>query len=123
LRSNKKLLHELQNKKERPILPALPKSLPPTPLLRGLDPDNEPKLYPLIDSWAALLSRQFDRDRESVLRRTRDADVRAVVIFTSDIEKQHDIMEMAQQEAGFLYCCVGVHPDNGELLLPFLRFM
>ena len=95
----------------------MPKSLPPIPLLKGLDPDDEPKVFPLIDCWAALLSRQFDRDRESVLRRTRDADVRAVIIFTSDVEKQHDIMELAQQEGGFLYCCVGVHPDNGASLL------
>lgn len=32
--------------------------------------------------------------------------------FSPDITKQHDVVKMVQLEAGLLYCCVGVHPDN-----------
>ncbi len=75
LRHNKRLMHDLQSKKD-PIPPALPKSLAPPPLCGDLS--DESALF--IDSWVGLLSRQFERDRETVLRRATNAGVRAVVV-------------------------------------------
>eukprot|EP00759_Apiculatamorpha_spiralis_P020765 PhF_6_TR26060/c0_g1_i2/m.36731 len=69
---------------------------------------------PAIDFGAALLSRQFDTDREDVMRRSGDDGCcAAVVMWSSAIDKQSELVQFASHTyEGICYCVVGVHPDN-----------
>ena len=70
-----------------------------------------PELY--IDCGAALLSRQFERDRDRVLERGKtEGDVAAIVLWFSDVEKQQLLSDICKQKSGYCYNVVGVHPDN-----------
>ena len=76
---------------------------PPVPSLAGLH----------FDCGAALLSRQFDRDRDRVLERSRsEGSLEALALWFSDVEKQQSLVDICKQNSGFCYCFVGVHPDN-----------
>lgn len=70
-----------------------------------------PELY--IDCGAALLSRQYENDRDRVLQRAKtDGNVAAIVIWFTDVEKQHLLAEVCKNNSGLCYNFVGVHPDN-----------
>ena len=84
---------------------APPVSLPPLPALRPAAPL-------IADAFANLVSRQFDRDREAVLRRARDAGVAFCVVASADVEKQSDVAALCREFAGRLYCVAGALPDN-----------
>lgn len=74
-------------------------------------PSPGPELY--IDCGAALLSRQFERDRDRVLERARtDGNVAAIVLWFSDVEKQQLLSDVCKDNSGLCYNVVGVHPDN-----------
>ena len=74
-------------------------------------PSPGPELY--IDCGAALLSRQFERDRDRVLERGKtEGDVAAIVLWFSDVEKQQLLSDVCKQKPGYCYNVVGVHPDN-----------
>ena len=77
----------------------------------AVTPRPGPELY--IDCGAALLSRQFERDRDRVLERGKtDGDVAAIVLWFSDVEKQQLLSDICKQKSGYCYNVVGVHPDN-----------
>ena len=68
---------------------------------------------PFFDCGAALLSRQFDRDRDRVLQRAKvDSDLCAVILWFSDIEKQQLLADVCKENIGFCYNFIGIHPDN-----------
>ena len=81
------------------------------PAESAVTPLPGPQLY--FDCGAALLSRQFERDRDRVLERARtDGDVAAIIVWFSDVEKQHLLSEVCKDNSGLCYNVVGVHPDN-----------
>lgn len=65
----------------------------------------------LIDSHAHLDSSQFDADREHVVRRALDADVRIISIAT-DIASSWKTLEIARKYE--LVCTAGIHPHQAE---------
>ncbi len=65
-----------------------------------------------LDCGSAMLSRQFDRDRDRALQRAENDKVGAVVVWVSDIEKQSQLQDLAQSNPGFCYFVCGIHPDN-----------
>ena len=67
---------------------------------------------PYFDCGTAILSRQFDRDRERVLTRAQSEGCCAIVSWFSDIEKQTELADLAKQYTGYCYFIVGIHPDN-----------
>jgi len=67
---------------------------------------------PYFDCGIAILSRQFDRDRERVLTRAQSEGCCAIVSWFSDIEKQTELADLSKQYTGFCYFIVGIHPDN-----------
>jgi len=67
---------------------------------------------PLADAFVNLISRQFDRDREAVLRRARESSVAFCVVASADADKQSDVLALCREFTGTLYCCVGALPDN-----------
>lgn len=65
----------------------------------------------LIDSHAHLDSSQFDADREHVVRRALDADVRIISIAT-DVASSWKTLEIARKYE--LVCTAGIHPHQAE---------
>ena len=81
------------------------------PAESAVTPSPGPELY--FDCGAALLSRQFERDRDRVLERARtDGNVAAIVLWFSDVEKQQLLADVCKDNSGLCYNVVGVHPDN-----------
>lgn len=77
---------------------------PPTPI-------NKAGLF--FDCGIALLSRQFDRDRDRVLQRAQtEGNCLGVLQWFSDIEKQSTVADLSKSHSGFCYFSAGVHPDN-----------
>ena len=79
-----------------------PTSLPPAP----------PGSGQYFDAGCALLSRQFDRDRERVCLRAKEDGLSAVLVWFSDVDKQQVIADTCKANLGLCYGIVGVHPDN-----------
>ena len=67
---------------------------------------------PFVDCGCALLSRQFDSDREEVIDRAKDQGCSSIITWFSDIDKQSQVSEMADRYNGYVYSLIGVHPDN-----------
>lgn len=81
----------------------------PTFSLAPPAPGNE--LY--FDAGVALLSRQFDRDRERVvIRAKQDGNVCGMLLWFSDIEKQSVVADFCKAHSGICYFSTGIHPDN-----------
>lgn len=80
-------------------------SLPP-PL-----PANAEGLH--FDCGVALLSRQFDRDRDRVIARAQsEGKSLGMLLWFADIEKQQAIADLSKVNSGVCYYATGVHPDN-----------
>jgi Tat protein secretion system quality control protein TatD with DNase activity len=62
----------------------------------------------------AILSRQFDDDREDVMRRAQsDGCCCGVVAWCSSVDKQATLVQFSTlTHDSYSYCVVGVHPDN-----------
>lgn len=67
---------------------------------------------PYFDSSCALLSRQYDRDRDRVINRSKTDGVRVMVIWFTDIEKQQALVDICKLNSGYIYSITGIHPDN-----------
>lgn len=66
----------------------------------------------LIDIGANLTHDSFDRDRDAVLARARDAGVAQMVITGASREHSPLALQLARQHPGFLYATAGVHPHH-----------
>lgn len=81
-------------------------SLPPPALVN----DTEGGIF---DAGVALLSRQFDRDRDRVIQRAfQEAKCFGMLTWFSDIEKQSQIADFCKSNSGICYFATGIHPDN-----------
>jgi hypothetical protein len=96
-----------------------PDCVPPKPPVSQLPPSTSKPpppadllAAPLLDCCCALLSRQFDRDREAVLRRAAQSRVAALVLHCSDVDRQKELLALAKSAPGVLYCALGALPDN-----------
>ncbi len=66
----------------------------------------------LIDIGANLTHDSFDRDRDAVLQRARDAGVAQLVITGASREHSPKALELARAHPGFLFATAGVHPHH-----------
>ncbi|MEL4893427.1 TatD family hydrolase [Xanthomonas protegens] len=66
----------------------------------------------LIDIGANLTHESFDRDRDAVLQRARDAGVAQLVVTGASREHSPLALQLAQQHPGVLYATAGVHPHH-----------
>jgi hypothetical protein len=96
-------------REERPETAPPPPPIAPLP---PLPPRRAAAAGPFVDGFANLISRQFDRDREAVLRRAREGGVSAIVVASADADKQEEVVALARAFPGALYACVGALPDN-----------
>lgn len=67
----------------------------------------------LFDTHSHVNHHQFDRDREEVLARAREAGVREMVLIGCDVPSSRKAIELANPEAG-LYAAAGIHPHDAE---------
>jgi len=66
----------------------------------------------MVDCGSALLSRQFERDRDRVITRAGEQGVGPILCWFADVQKQEDLQALIQPYKGQLYLVAGVHPDN-----------
>jgi TatD DNase family protein len=67
-----------------------------------------------IDSHAHLTSREFDADREEVLKRAADAGIRFVINPATNLDDSRRAVELADRHA-MVYAAVGFHPHDARL--------
>jgi TatD DNase family protein len=67
-----------------------------------------------VDSHAHLTSREFDADRDEVIRRAADAGVKAIVNPATNLQDSRKAVELADAHPG-VYACVGFHPHDARL--------
>lgn len=68
----------------------------------------------LIDIGANLTGKPFERDREAVIARAREADVDCMIVTGTDREANQRALELARQWPGVLYATAGVHPHHAH---------
>lgn len=66
----------------------------------------------LIDIGANLTHESFDRDRDAVLQRARDAGVTRMVVTGASREHSPRALALAQAHPGVLFATAGVHPHH-----------
>ncbi|MEO6155943.1 MAG: TatD family hydrolase [Thermomonas sp.] len=66
----------------------------------------------LIDIGANLTHDSFDRDRDAVLQRAREAGVTRMIITGASREHSPQALALAQQHPGELFATAGVHPHH-----------
>ncbi len=66
----------------------------------------------LIDIGANLTHDSFDRDRDAVLQRARDAGVTRMIVTGASREHSPQALELARRHPGELFATVGVHPHH-----------
>jgi TatD DNase family protein len=70
----------------------------------------------LIDTHAHLEMREFDDDREDVLKRAREAGVEYIVTIGTTIESSRDAVMLADKY-DFIYAAIGIHPHEVKDIL------
>ncbi|MBE0512064.1 TatD family hydrolase [Candidatus Bathyarchaeota archaeon] len=69
----------------------------------------------LVDTHAHLQWASFGKDREKVISRAREVDVKYVVNIGFDLDGSREAIELAEKHEG-LYATVGIHPHNASQL-------
>jgi hypothetical protein len=98
-------------KQKKASLKALGVSSGPVASLPAPLPIYAEKSY--FDCGVALLSRQFDRDRDRVIQRAQtEGNCLGMLVWFADIEKQSIVSDLCKTNSGFCYYATGIHPDN-----------
>jgi TatD DNase family protein len=71
----------------------------------------------LVDSHCHLNDKKFDKDRDAVIQRARNAGVTAMVCIGYDVESSRRAVDIANSHDG-VYAAVGVHPHDAKTLRP-----
>ncbi len=70
----------------------------------------------LIDTHAHLEMREFNDDRDEVIRRAREAGVEYIVTIGTTVESSRDAVMLAEKH-DFIYAAVGIHPHEVKDIL------
>jgi TatD DNase family protein len=70
----------------------------------------------LIDTHAHLEMREFDDDREEVIKRAKDAGVEYIVTVGTTVESTRDAVMLADRHDG-IYAAIGIHPHETKDIL------
>jgi TatD DNase family protein len=71
----------------------------------------------LVDSHCHLNDKKFDKDRDAVIERARDAGLTAMVCVGYDLESSRRAVDIANSNDG-VYAAIGVHPHDAKTLKP-----
>ncbi len=66
----------------------------------------------MIDIGANLAHDSFDRDRDAVLARAREAGVAPIVVTGSSVDSSRKALALARAHPGVLYATAGLHPHH-----------
>jgi len=66
-----------------------------------------------IDTHCHMEMKEFDRDRDEVLARSREAGIESLITIGSDLEGTLKGIALAEQRDG-IYCSVGIHPHDAK---------
>jgi TatD DNase family protein len=66
-----------------------------------------------IDTHCHIEMKEFDRDRDEVLARSREAGIESLITIGSDLEGTLKGVALAEQHTG-IYCSVGIHPHDAK---------
>lgn len=69
----------------------------------------------LIETHAHLYFDQFEEDREQVIQRAFEADVKKIINIAVDIETSKECIQLAEKYKG-LFAAVGIHPNDSTKL-------
>lgn len=69
----------------------------------------------MIDSHAHLDFPQFDKDREQVIDRAKEAGVKAIINVGADLQSSRRSIELAEKHP-FIFAAVGIHPHDADTL-------
>jgi len=79
----------------------------------------------MIDIGVNLTNSRFDKDRNDVIARAKEAGVTALILTGTSIEESQQAQKMAQQWPQYCYSTAGVHPHDAksveDLTLPHIR--
>jgi TatD DNase family protein len=67
----------------------------------------------MIDTHCHLDMKEFDADRDAVIRRARDAGFEALITVGSDLEGSKRALELSEQY-DFIYAAIGIHPHDAK---------
>ncbi|KDM92108.1 TatD family hydrolase [Photobacterium galatheae] len=79
----------------------------------------------MIDIGVNLTNSRFDKDRDAVIARSREAGVTALILTGTSEDESREALSMAHRWPGYCYSTAGVHPHDAksvtDLLLPAIR--
>ena len=67
----------------------------------------------MIDTHCHLEMDAFDKDREEVIQRAKEAGIEAIITIGSDLEGNREGLELSQRY-DFIYSAVGIHPHDAK---------
>jgi len=68
--------------------------------------------HDMIDCHSHVALSDFDRDRDDVIGRAREAGVESIVVVGQDIGDDHRVLSVCRQYPDILRPCIGLHPDQ-----------
>lgn len=72
----------------------------------------------LIDIGVNLTNKRFDKDREDVIRRAKNANLSQILITGTSVSESQNALSLCQQYQqtfpDYLYCTAGVHPHDAD---------
>jgi TatD DNase family protein len=72
----------------------------------------------MIDCHTHLASDDFESDRRDVISRAEKAGIEKIIVVGEDYEDSIRVLEICGEYPGFLYPCIGFHPDRFSDDLP-----
>ena len=67
----------------------------------------------MIDTHCHLEMDDFNKDREDVIKRAKEAGIEAIITIGSDLEGNIGGLELSKKY-DFIYCSVGFHPHDSK---------
>ena len=71
-------------------------------------------ITPLFDIGANLLDSQLSKNFDEVITRSKENNIRKIIITSSHIDDTYQAKELIDREPDLLYTTVGFHPHNAK---------
>ncbi len=72
----------------------------------------------MIDIGVNLINSRFDKDREAVIERAKNAHIEAMLVTGTNVRESHHAHLLCQQYPQFLFSTAGVHPHDADNVAP-----
>jgi TatD DNase family protein len=75
-------------------------------------------MHDLIDIGINLAHKQYDHDRDAVLRRAREAGVRRMLVTGTSVASTKEAIALSQAHPGTIFATAGIHPHDASHASP-----